>query len=87
VGKVVTIDGLLEREGQSYPAKIKCRLKEMTVESGTVHAGYIIEEMLGLVPGHGAPDGNHYMLKYVFNGKQEQQKCRLQDGRLLAGWL
>jgi hypothetical protein len=51
-----------------------------------VHVRDVIEKGLGLVPGHRAPDGN-YMLKYVFSGKQLEEKHRLKGGRLLAGWL
>ena len=87
MSKVVTLDATLEREGQKYPVKIKCRLKEIAAESGTVHVRYIIDEMLGLVSGHGAPDADDYLLKFVFEGRQEEHKRRLQNGRMLAGWL
>jgi hypothetical protein len=87
VNKVVTLDGLLEREGQSTCVKFRCLLKSITIESG-VHARYVIERTLGLEPGvYRLSDGN-YMLKYTLEGQPQQEKVRIRNGiELLGGWL
>ena len=86
MSKVVTIDGLLEREGQSTPVKFRCLLKSITVESGQ-HVRYIIERWLGLEPSKQVFADGNYTLKYTFEGQQCQDKVRIEGAHLLGGWL
>ena len=83
--EVERVPGELSNGGKSYGIQLKLTIKVLHVDERTTPVGRAIAKC-ELVPTRGLaiPDGQ-YVLRYIFDGKQEQHSVRVEHGMLLAG--
>lgn len=73
----------LLREDKAYKVRLKLTVKELMVHESPAPVARAVAH-IELTPTAGLEDGP-YTLRYVFDGKQEEQPVRVQQGMLLAG--
>ncbi len=88
--KVVTehIWGELLREGMPGPpinVQLDITVKEKQLDDRTAPTIRILQKVaLSPMSGKVVEDGNDYILRYTFDGKQVEEKMRVQGGKLYA---
>lgn len=78
------ITGELEGEGRRYNVRLDITVKELFSNESAQPVNRAIARMALSPTGERVQDGS-YTLRYVFNGKQEQDSVRIHLGMLLSG--
>ena len=82
------ISGQLLREGKSIYVRLKIEVKEYTPDESPVPIKRLLETVaLSPMSGIMVEDGDDYILRYTFEGKQTEKSYRVQGGKLYAGWI
>lgn len=77
------ISAELVREGKARSVKLKLTVTELMANESSAPVARAIARY-ALVPTSGLEDGP-YTLRYVFDGKQQEDSVRVQYGMLLSG--
>ena len=77
------ISGELLRDGKARSVKLKLTVNELMANESPAPVARAIARA-ELIPTSGLEDGP-YRLRYVFDGKQQEDSVRVQYGMLLAG--
>ena len=80
------ISGQLLRQGKSIYVRLKIEVKEYTPDESPVPIKRLLETVaLSPMSGIMVDDGDDYILRYTFEGKQTEKSYRVQGGKLYAG--
>jgi hypothetical protein len=84
--RVVTkrVRGELIREGKTYTVMLDLTIKQVQPDESETPINIIQREALTSVFGPVIEDGS-YTLRYIFDGKQEEHRARVQGGTLISG--
>jgi len=84
VMKSEIVDAELERNGNIQHVQVYADIKVLTVESGTIITGRVVEKRRGFAGALQLVEDGEYTLTCILDGKrQPSEQVRVQGGRLL----